>query len=182
VREDALPGYVLTRGADLYGRCVALVGRGAPPGAGQVFVDIDLLRATANHRLIATGLAYPTFYTKLYADLRNELAAQAAAARAAGRGVFAGDLTQRGVTVESLATLTDEAVILPKLFRRLAEYLQLNGGDPSLAGFHAFLDQQDDGLWVVPTAEKAAFDDVVAVDGQTVMLTRLPEELVFDEK
>jgi endonuclease YncB( thermonuclease family) len=182
VREDALPGYVLTRGADLYGRCVALVGRGAPPGAGQVFVDIDLLRATANHRLIATGLAYPTFYTKLYADLRNELAAQAGAAREAGRGVFAADLTQRGVTVESLATLTDEAVILPKLFRRLAEYLQLNGGDPSLAGFHAFLDQQDDGLWVVPTAEKAAFDDVVAVDGQTVMLTRLPEELVFDEK
>jgi endonuclease YncB( thermonuclease family) len=184
VGEDALPGYVLTRGADRYGRCVALVGRGAAPAATgeQAFVDVALLRATANHRLLATGLAYPTFYTKLYADLRNELAAQAGAAREAALGVFAEDRTQTGVTVASPATLTDEAVILPKLFRRLVEYLHLNGDDPSLAGFAAFLAQQDDGLWVIPTAEKSAFDSVVAVSGQTVALTRRPEELVFEEK
>src|SRR3954451_14382648 len=88
---DRLPGFLLTRGADLYGRCVALVGRGDPPGrsGGQLRVEVALLRETANHRLMATGLAYPTFYTNLYVDLRTELAAQAAAARAAGLGVFA---------------------------------------------------------------------------------------------
>src|SRR4051812_43195218 len=184
VEADDRPGFVLTRGADLYGRCVALIGRGDAPAASgeQLRVDVALLRATANHDLIATGLAYPTFYTKLYVDLRGELAAQAQAARAAGAGVFADDRTQSGVTVESLATLTDEAVILPKLFRRLAEYLQLNAGDPSLAGFEAFLAQQDDRLWVIPTGEKTGFDSVVAVDGQTVKLVRPPEELVFDEK
>src|SRR3954469_15217907 len=177
VAADDRPGFILTRGADLYGRCVALVGRGAAPAASgeQVVVDVALLRTTANHHLIATGLAYPTFYTKLYADLRSELAAQSGAARAAAAGVFAGDRTQAGVTVESPATLSDEAVILPKLFRRLTEYLQLNAGDPSLAGFKAFLTQQDDGLWIVPTGEKTDFATVVDVTGQTVRMNRLPE-------
>jgi len=163
---------------------VALVGRGAAPAASgkQVAVDVALLRETANHHLITAGLAYPTFYTKLYADLRNELSAQAGGARAKAAGVYAGDRTQAGVTVESPATLTDEAVILPKLFRRLTEYLQLNAPDPSLAGFAAFLNQQADGLWIVPTGEKTDFATVVDVAGQTVRMTRLPEELVFDEK
>jgi hypothetical protein len=184
VQADDLPGFILTGGADLYGRCVALAGRAdAPaPSGEQVFVDVPLLRTTANHRLITSGLAYPTFYTRLYVDLRNDLAEQAQAARAARAGVFAADRSESGVTVESLATVTDSAVILPKLFRRLAEYLQLNDGDPSLAGFNAFLAQQDDRLWIVPTGHKTGFDTVVAVDGQTVRLTRPPEELVFEEK
>ena len=96
--------------------------------------------------------------------------------------MFADDRTQSGVTVESLATLTDSAVILPKLFRRLAEYLQLNDGDPSLTGFSDFLAQQDDRVWIVPTGQKTGFGTVVAVDGQTVKLTQPPEELVFEEK
>jgi endonuclease YncB( thermonuclease family) len=184
VDRDELPGFILTGGADLYGRCVALVGRGDPPaaGGGMIHVDVALLRKTANHRLIDTGLAYPTFYSKLYVDLRSHLAKRAAAARDAGKGVFARDRTQKGVEVKSLATLTDDAVILPKLFRRLTDYLHLNADDPSLAGFSTFLSQQDDQLWVIPTAEKTSFDNVVAVSGQTVRLTRLPEELVFDEK
>jgi endonuclease YncB( thermonuclease family) len=183
VDADDQPGFILTRGADLYGRCVALAGRGEAPGTGRLFVDAALLRTTVNHHLLAAGLAYPTYYTKLYADLRNELTAQAAKARAARDGVFAHDLTQSGVTVESLATLTDEAVILPKLFRRLADYLHLNGDDPSLAGFAAFLAQQDDAVWVLSTGEKKAnLDSLVEVSGQTVRLTRPPEDLVFEEK
>jgi hypothetical protein len=125
---------------------------------------------------------FPTYYTNIYVDLRDELTQQVTAARQAATGVFAGDLTQTGVTVESLATLTDEAVILPKLFRRLTDYLQLNGDDPSLAGFAAFLSQQDDELWVIPTGQKTGLDTVVDVAGQTVKLERLPEELVFEEK
>ena len=184
VQADDRPGYILTRGADLYGRCVALAGRAdAPATSGeQTFVDVPLLHGTANHGLITSGLAYPTFYTQLYLDLRNDLTEQAQAARVARAGVFADDRTQSGVTVESLATLTDSAVILPKLFRRLAEYLQLNDGDPSLAGFNEFLAHQDDRLWIIPTGQKTGFDTVVAVDGQTVKLTLPPEELVFEEK
>ena len=184
VDQDDLPGFILTRGADVYGRCVALVGRGDPPATSShmINVDVKLVRKTANHRLLTTGLAYPTFYSKLYVDLRRELAKQAGAARDAGKGVFARDRTQKGVEVKTLTTLTDDAVILPKLFRRLTDYLHLNGDDPSLAGFMTFLSQQDDQLWVIPTGQKTNFDTVVAVSGQTVRLKRLPEELVFEEK
>src|SRR3954447_26735021 len=35
VAADDRPGFILTRGADLYGRCVALVGRGRAGGAGR---------------------------------------------------------------------------------------------------------------------------------------------------
>jgi endonuclease YncB( thermonuclease family) len=184
VDQDDRPGFILTRGADVYGRCVALVGRGDPPATsgGMINVDVKLVRKTANHRLLSTGLAYPTFYSKLYVDLRRELAKQSGAARDAGKGVFARDRTQKGVEVKTLTTLTDDAVILPKLFRRLTDYLHLNGDDPSLAGFMTFLSQQDDQLWVIPTGQKTNLDTVVAVSGQTVRLKRLPEELVFEEK
>jgi len=184
VDQDDLPGFILTRGADVYGRCVALVGRGDPPATSShmINVDVKLVRKTANHRLLTTGLAYPTFYSKLYVDLRRELAKQAGAARDAGKGVFARDRTQKGVEVKTLTTLTDDAVILPKLFRRLTDYLHLNGDDPALTGFMTFLSQQDDQLWVIPTGQKTSFDTVVAVSGQTVRLKRLPEELVFEEK
>jgi hypothetical protein len=73
-------------------------------------------------------------------------------------------------------------VILPKLFRRLVDYLHLNGDDPSLAAFKDYLAQQDDRLYVIPTAQKTGLDTLVEVSGQTVKLTRRPEELVYDEK
>jgi endonuclease YncB( thermonuclease family) len=184
VRQDGLPGFLLTRTADTYGRCVALIGRGdAPaPSATQITVDAALLETTANHHLIKTGLAYPTFYTNLYADLRNELAQRAAAARQARLGVYADDRTQAGVEIQTLATITDDAVILPKLFRRLADYLHLNDDDPSLAGFPSFLAQNDDRLYVIPTAEKTGLDTIVEVDDQVVKLAWLREQLIFDEK
>jgi hypothetical protein len=64
---DAVAGYIFTRSSDLYGRCIALVGRGAPPhdDGSSVFVDVAALRTCANHHLIRQGLAYPTYYRAL---------------------------------------------------------------------------------------------------------------------
>jgi hypothetical protein len=179
---EQLPGFLLTRGADLYGRCVALVGRGDPPGTSgtQVIVNVALLRRTANYRLIATGLAYPTYYLNLYPDLRRELSKQAQAARPK-TGLWALDRTQKGVDVKSLATLTDDAVILPKLFRRLVDYLALNDDDPSLTGFSDFLAQRDDRIFILTTGHYTGFDYVVEVKKQVVRLTTAPEDLVFQE-
>jgi endonuclease YncB( thermonuclease family) len=180
---DELPGYLLTRGADVYGRCVALIGRGDPPAASgtQAMVRVGELRRTANHRLIASGLAYPTFYLKLYPDLRTELVKQSHQARDAKKGVWAGDRTQKGVAVESLATLTDDAVLLPKLFRRLVDYLAINDRDVALDGFPAYLAQRQDPVFILSTGTYTGFDFVVSVQGQVVKLTTEPEDLVFQE-
>ncbi|MYW92934.1 hypothetical protein G3I59_20540 [Amycolatopsis rubida] len=66
-------------------------------------VDPKALKASANFRLLETGLAYPACYSKLYPDLRQTMADAAVAART------------------SRTQLRDDVVLLPKLFRRLVD-------------------------------------------------------------
>jgi hypothetical protein len=183
---ESVPGFFLTRGADIHGRCVALVGRGEPPGASgtENFVDVALLKTTANHHLLSAGLAYPTYYRNLFPDLRAELTATVHQAQAAPvKGLWSSDATTIGAKVTGLSSLTDDVVILPKLFRRLVDYLQLGGGDPSLAGFPAFLAQARDRFFILSTGHSTTGLDAVVeiVNGDTVRMTRPAEDLVFDE-
>ncbi|WP_431683481.1 nuclease [Kitasatospora sp. KL5] len=184
VDTDGLPGYILTRGADDYGRCVALVGKGAPPAAGgtQVHVDIPMLQQTANHHLLSTGMAHPTYYTNLFPDLRDEFTAAVHAAQAAGAGLWPKDVTISGATVTGLSSLTDDVVILPKLFRRLVDYLRLSPGNPSLAGFEGYLAREADKYFILSTGHPTTgLDFVVEVVNSTVRMTHPAEDLVFDE-
>ncbi len=182
---------MLARFADTYGRPVALAYAGTPADAGitagdlgDVQVDVPLLRQSVNHGLLADGLVYPTFYARLYVDLRAELAAVAVAARNARLGVWAQDATLPGFTLTSRQQLGEELVILPKLFRRIAEYLALEADQASvdLAQFPAFLDAHADQLFTVPDGHATTLDTLVQVTGQTVRLTVPPEQIVFAEK
>jgi endonuclease YncB( thermonuclease family) len=180
---DTVVGYILTRSADLYGRCIAFVGRGAPSqeDGSPFFVDVDVLRTTANHHLIQQGLVYPTYYRGLFSDLRNEFTAVAKQAREAGGGIWARDVSTTGFDVTGLEVLEDNIVIVPKLFRRLVDYLHL--GDESMAGFRAFLDQAADKFFILSTGHSTTgLDAVVEVTGNSVKMTRPIEDLVFDEK
>src|SRR3954451_2360382 len=177
------PGHIYTRFADKYGRAVAFAYAGTTdqPDLAAVFLDAAALAGSVNQQLLASGLEYPTYYSKLFVDLRAALNGAVEEARTAGRGVWPDDVTMKGVTVDSLATLTDMAVVLPKLFRRLVDYLSINNGDVSLAGLPAYLASRDDRLVVVSTGQITGFDNVLVVDGQTVRMTRPPEDLVFIE-
>jgi endonuclease YncB( thermonuclease family) len=180
------PGYILTSFADVYGRAVALAYPGEPDTGqadGSVYVTVARLRRSANYRLLADGWVYPTFYSKLYVDLRGALADAARAARQAGAGVWAKDDTLSGFEISGRADLTDTLVILPKLFRRLAEYLTLDEtGGTDLGAFPAFLAAQNDRLFTVPEGQATSFDTLVTLDGQKLTLTKAPEEIVFIEK
>ncbi|SCL29433.1 hypothetical protein GA0070624_3882 [Micromonospora rhizosphaerae] len=182
-----VPGYLFTRGADVYGRCVALAGRGAPPtdkpSGERVHVTVPMLRRTVNYRQLARGQAYPTFYRKLYADLRQAMARAVVTARAAGGPLWRADQTASGAALPAgLADLERDVVLLPKLFRRLAGYFALNDGDPSLAGFADYLDARDDRITLLPTGQWTSLDTIVAVDGNKIRLTHPPEQLFFDER
>ena len=179
-----VPGFILTRGADLYGRCIALAAPGSAPPMDanhSVFVDIPLLHKTANYQLLKEGLAYPTYYRKLFYDLRNEMTKAVNEARPK-LGVWADDQTTSGVNIQSMKTLVDEAVIMPKLFRRLVGYFDLNNGDTSLDGFAAYLEQRDDRVFLLSDGQWTGLGTVVDVNGQTVKLTKPPEDLVFEER
>jgi len=85
-----------------------------------VFLHADRLEDSGNCKLAHTGLAYPTYYTGLYYDLRQKLTSAVEQARqAGGKGIWVRDSTNSGFIVFSLASVTDEEIILPKLLRRM---------------------------------------------------------------
>ncbi|MFB6892449.1 nuclease [Kitasatospora sp. NPDC056327] len=184
---ETVPGYVLASGADTYGRAVCLTGRGKPPSGtrdgDRITVTVDLLRQTANHHLLARGLVHPTFYGNLPEVLRTDLAAVARRARTAKApgSVWEHDLTTDGVKVDSLASITEQQVLLPKLFRRLADYIRLFG--PALDAFPAYLAGEGESFHV-PEQEQAVrgLQHLVEVTGDTVRMTRPIEEVVLVEK
>jgi hypothetical protein len=142
-----------------------------------------MLRRTVNYHQLQRGLAYPTYYRKLYYDLREAMTAAVAKARATDTGLWKLDETTSGAELaKALASLIDDVVVMPKLFRRLADYYTLNEPDPSLAGFKAYLAQRDDRIYVLPTGQWTGLDTVVKVTGSTVRLTYRPEQLVFEER
>jgi len=178
------PGYILTKFADKYGRAVAFAYPGARRGGTSkpVYVNVAELKRSANYQLLADGWVYPTFYSKLFVDLRNALADAAIDARQAGKGVWEHDATLPGFRLRSHKQLTDELVILPKLFRRLAEYLTLDEPkNVSLAGFPAFLQASADRLFTVPAGQATHLDTLVLRKGQTLKLSLPPEQIVFQE-
>lgn len=176
--DDGTRGYILARAFEKNGRLVSFVFAGDPPGAGEAFLDVPRLRTSYNFMAIAKGLAYPTFYHGLFADLRKELALAAADARAARLGVYADDRTGAGFAVNALSDITETHVILPKLFRRLAEYVAVHG---NAAGFKAALEQaREPVLDLRNDANFTHFDTFVTESGTKITLTRNPEELVFD--
>jgi endonuclease YncB( thermonuclease family) len=181
---DAVDGYILTRFADQYGRCVSFLFTGAPPGEdlSQLFLTPEQVRTSVNVSLLADGMAYPTYYSKLFPDLRAVMTEAVRAARSAGSGLWPTDVTSAGFTVTGEATITTDVVIMPKLFRRLADYLALNDGASSLAGLPTFLAAQDDRLVVISEGRFTGFDNVIEVTGQQVKLLYPPEDLVFMEK
>jgi hypothetical protein len=140
-----------------------------------------MLRKTANYRLLDEGLVYPTYYKKLFPDLRNEMTRRVERARPT-KGLWPDDKTEKGANIQGLQTLTDNVVLLPKLFRRLVDYLALSDGDPSLAGFPAYLAGRNDRIFILSTGHSTGFDFVVRVTGQRVRLTNPPEDLVFEER
>lgn len=181
---EQVPGFILSRFSDKNGRPVSFVFKGdAPkPDGSSLFLDSDLLKQSANYFLLSEGLVYPTFYSKLFVDLRQELTRAAQQARADRKNLWNVDRTTAGFELDSLKTITDEAAILPKLFRRLVDYLSINDGSVDLAGFPQNLAARGDRLLLLPEGRFTGLDNLLEVTGQTLKLTRPIEELVFQEK
>jgi hypothetical protein len=177
--NDGTKGYILSRAVEKNGRPVAFVYTGTPPekDGSEIFLDADRMRESMNHRALEEGVAYPTYYEGLFHDLRAALTEAVGRAREAERGVWAEDRTNAGFEVESLQSITNEHVILPKLFRRLAEYLEAGG---SVAGFEEFLVAKGEEVIVISTVHTTHFDTVVEVEGDTVRMTEPPENLIFE--
>jgi hypothetical protein len=80
--------------------------------------------------------------------------------------------------VAVLADLEASGIVYPKLFRRLAEFFTEMPG-AGLDQFAAWLEATDEQVQDLTTTNFTHFDNVVAVQGQSVKMTQLPEQLVF---
>jgi endonuclease YncB( thermonuclease family) len=176
--NDGTAGYILAREVEKNGRPVAFAFSGTPPemDGTSVFLDANRVEQSANAEMLRSGLAYPTYYKGLFPELRKALTQIVAAARQGQKGVWPKDKTIAGFAVAGLASVTDDHVILPKLFRRLAEYLE--GGGP-VSGFKDFLEALSEEILIISTAHSTHFDNIVAVAGNVVKMTEPPENVMF---
>jgi len=177
--EDGTRGYILARKAEENGRPVAFVFAGDADEAdgAKVFLDADRMEDSVNYKLARAGLAYPTYYTGLFPDLRDRITSAVAQARQdGGKGIWPRDKTTTGFVASSVESVTDYEVILPKLFRRIMNYMGHGG---TIESFKDYLAAHPDPVLVLKTGHFTNLDTFVEVMGQQVRLTTEPENLVF---
>ena len=179
--QDETEGYILARSTEANRRPVAFVFAGGIEhrDGSEVILDESILNRSLNYGLIARGLAYPTYYNGLFSDLRLPLTRAMASARSERRGIWPCDLTTKGFFVPSLEPLTENVVILPKLFRRLVDYM---GDGGMMDGFRAHLQARCEPLVRVSQVHFTRLDAVVDVKGDRVRLIESPENLIFLDK
>lgn len=177
--NDGTPGYIVAREAEKNGRPVAFAFAGSPPEAdgASLFLTPARVKDSLNYKSVFEGLAYPTYYQGLFPDLRHEFTLAAHAARSARRNIWDKDVTNAGFAVAGLPSITDTHVILPKLFRRLVEFLR--GGGP-VTGFKTFMQNKAEPITLIDTAHFTHFDTIIEVQGTTVKVTQPPENVVFE--
>jgi endonuclease YncB( thermonuclease family) len=179
--SDGAPGFIVARATDKFRRVIAFLFKGTLPAGfvtgGEIFLDVPLLDKSVNAQMIRDGLAYPTFYSSLFAGLRNHISALATASRAASKGLYAFDTTNRLFTVDHIGALTEQHVIMPKLFRRASAYV---AGAGSIVGFKAMLELNQEPVFDLVDNNFTHFDTFIEESGNQVRLTRMPEHLVFD--
>ena len=177
--RDKTPGFILSRALEAHGRPVAFAFKGQPPkpDGSEVFLKTGLLRRSLNYKALASGHAYPLYYDTLFADLRAALTAAASSAREADKGIWAHDVSTKGLVISTQADLERDGVVFPKLFRRLTEYLKDNPNDP--AGFPGWLDGKREQMLDTTTDNFTHLDDVIETKANKVKMLRRPEELVF---
>ena len=179
--QDGTRGNILSRTTEKNHRPVSFVfsGDAEEDDGAQIFLRPDRLEHSVNYKSALAGLAYPTYYTGLFPDLRKKITSAVTQARkGGGKGIWPKDKTTKGFTVSSLSSVTDDEVILPKLFRRIINFM---GGGGSIGGFKDYLAVNPDPVMELKTGHFTHLDTFVEATGDKVRLTVEPEDLVFIE-
>lgn len=179
--NDAVPGYILSRGTDKYGRPIAFLFKDIEELRGKetIFLNEELSQKSANYAMLYDGFAYPTFYDGFFYDLRAEFAAATKLARATRRGIWEVDKTRDFITIDSLGDITDKHVLLPKLFRRLADFIVKNGGFNG-DQFLEHLQSKREKVLVLNILHFTHLDNLIHVNrAGEIRFTQDPENLVF---
>lgn len=174
----AVQGFILSRAVEKNHRPVSFVFAADSQEAdgASVFFTPERLEQSVNLKSLDAGMAYPTYYTGLFPDLRERMTEVVRAARTIGKGLWPQDKTNDGFKVIDIASVIETNVIMPKLFRRIVDYIG-NGG--SIAGFKEHLAANPDPVLSLATGHFTNLDTFIEVTDDFVKLTAQPEDLVF---
>ena len=179
--NDGTAGYIIARAVERNHRPISFVfaaDDSAEDDWSPIILTPERLKTSLNYKSIEAGMAYPTYYQGLFPDLRDTLTQGAATARAAQSGIWQFDETTNGFAVPNITSLENDHIIMPKLFRRLAEYLE---GGGAVEGFKNYLETLHEGITIISNTHFTHFDTVVEVNGNIVRMTEPPENLIFAE-
>lgn len=177
-------GHILSTQIGPNGRPISFVFAGdAPQADGEsVFLNVDRMKDSVNFQQLSRGHAYPLFYDTLFFDLRMAMADQAASARGNGDSVWSADVTNTGATYTGRDSLETMPPIFPKLWRRLDSYSRDSDvvNPNSLDEFKEYLNSlREERVFIVSEGRSTGFDDIIEVDGDTIRMTALPEDMVI---
>ena len=183
-KNDKSRGYILTRRLGPYGRPISFVftGDNSENDGSSVFLDTEWMQESINFQLVEIGAVYPLFYHTLFLDLREAIASAVVVARSNGVGLWPHDQTLNGVTWQGANSLPNLDPIFPKLWRRLVKYTQNEDfyqETNSLDAFIDFLRLEQDRLLILSRSQCTDLDNIIDVNGETIMMRFLPEDLVF---
>lgn len=177
-----LPAAIASSLVEVNGRPVALLYTGQDAerfeDGADVEVDDALVDASVNAEQTRNGLAYITVYSTTPAAVRARFVTLGQAARDGGGPVWAADRSG-GFTARTQDDVgPDGALVLPKLFRRVTDFL----ASESEQSFDAWLaDQGEDDDPVDVDGRRTTLSDLVTQDGDEIRLTADPLSLVFVE-
>lgn len=179
--DDGVEGFIVSRTTEENGRPVSYVfnaSLGLQDGQ-EVFLEKPLVRKSANFRLLREGLAYPTFYDGLFYDLRELFAAETQKVRAQKKGLWAADSSHKFMQIASLGDITDNFVMLPKMFRRMVAFFKDNPVfDP--IKFLQFVDKGNERVLILHKLHFTHLEDVMEIKPSgEIRLKEKPEDLVF---
>lgn len=182
-------GYILVRGLDHRGRLVGYAFRGRRPEHHQDLyekgVDLEEILNSVNWALLRQGLAYCSFHSRMEADLRDVLADAAVYAQERGRGVWPRDVTVDGLHLGTPEELLVGTVVYPRLFRRLAEYLEREGIDLheqiDPRAFPGFLRTHDEEVFLLSEEQTAEFSSLIRIDDRRVSMELSGADILFHD-
>lgn len=179
--DDGVPGYILARKTDRYGRPIAFVfaGDNLFDDGQTLYLNDAVAKASVNFQMLQDGVAYPTFYDGLFYDLRALFATTVVQGRAQKLGIWEEDETNQFTSIQSIDDLSERILLLPKLFRRLVDFMNQNGEFEA----HQFVDwvkQKQSPVLILSQLHFTHLDNLIEIDEKgAIRLSQPPENLVF---
>ena len=178
--NDGKNGFIASATTDPFGRPVSYVfPKNAPQTDGAVLDSSELpIEDSINFQLAREGLVYPTFYTTTDRVCAEKIRAVVARARMTKRGIWSIDRTPDFMLLD-IRTLQEDALIMPKLFRRLVGFYDNYSEFDKLP---EYMKKQRDNLVLWDGTKKRSLADLMTFTGRRLQMNTPVEDILFSPK